>query len=82
MRATECYGSRGFRRLWVGMLKYINLRRHFIHLARSIEQGTHRAVFEPNGEEPYLLIFPHQYARHAASAADIYIIHRDPTTVA
>ena len=30
--------------------KYINVRRYFLYLERSIEKGTQWAVFEPNGE--------------------------------
>jgi phage tail sheath protein FI len=30
--------------------KYVNIRRYFNYLERSIEQGTQWAVFEPNGE--------------------------------
>lgn len=30
--------------------KYVNLRRYFAYLARSIDRGTQWAVFEPNGE--------------------------------
>ena len=30
--------------------KYVNLRRYFAYLERSIERGTQWAVFEPNGE--------------------------------
>src|SRR5229473_1168734 len=31
--------------------KYVNLRRYFAYLERSIDKGTQRAVFEPNGEQ-------------------------------
>ena len=30
--------------------KYVNLRRYFIYLERSLDRGTQWAVFEPNGE--------------------------------
>ena len=30
--------------------KYVNLRRYFAYLERSIDKGTQWAVFEPNGE--------------------------------
>jgi uncharacterized protein len=30
--------------------KYVNLRRYFLYLERSIEKGTQWAAFEPNGE--------------------------------
>jgi uncharacterized protein len=31
--------------------KYVNVRRYFLYLERSIDQGTQWAVFEPNGEK-------------------------------
>jgi phage tail sheath protein FI len=31
--------------------KYLNVRRYFVFLERSIDKGTQWAVFEPNGEE-------------------------------
>ncbi len=31
--------------------KYLNVRRYFVYLERSIDKGTQWAVFEPNGEE-------------------------------
>lgn len=31
--------------------KYVNVRRYFIYLERSIDRGTQWAVFEPNGEQ-------------------------------
>ena len=31
--------------------KYLNVRRYFAYLERSIEKGTQWAVFEPNGPE-------------------------------
>ena len=31
--------------------KYVNLRRYFAYLERSIDRGTQWAVFEPNGEQ-------------------------------
>jgi len=34
-----------------GEWKYINVRRLFLYLRQSIEEGTQWAVFEPNGEE-------------------------------
>lgn len=30
--------------------KYVNVRRYFLYLERSVEKGTQWAVFEPNGE--------------------------------
>jgi phage tail sheath protein FI len=30
--------------------KYVNLRRYFAYLERSVDKGTQWAVFEPNGE--------------------------------
>jgi phage tail sheath protein FI len=51
------FEGRGFR-VWGarsitsdGEWKYINLRRNFAYLGRSIEIGTQWAVFEPNAEE-------------------------------
>ncbi|HEV8474980.1 MAG TPA: phage tail sheath subtilisin-like domain-containing protein [Methylomirabilota bacterium] len=31
--------------------KYVNVRRYFVYLERSIDKGTQWAVFEPNGEQ-------------------------------
>jgi len=31
--------------------KYVNVRRYFAYLERSIDRGTQWAVFEPNGEQ-------------------------------
>ncbi|HYP52152.1 MAG TPA: phage tail sheath subtilisin-like domain-containing protein [Pyrinomonadaceae bacterium] len=49
------FEGRGFR-LWGARTatsdpewKYVNLRRYFIYLERSIDRGTQWAVFEPNG---------------------------------
>ncbi|HEX8499321.1 MAG TPA: phage tail sheath subtilisin-like domain-containing protein, partial [Pyrinomonadaceae bacterium] len=49
------FEGRGFR-LWGARTassdpewKYVNLRRYFIYLERSIDKGTQWAVFEPNG---------------------------------
>ena len=50
------FGRRGFR-LWGARTissdpewKYVNMRRYFAYLERSIDRGTQWAVFEPNGE--------------------------------
>lgn len=50
------FEGRGFR-LWGARTissdpewKYVNLRRYFCYLERSIDRGTQWAVFEPNGE--------------------------------
>ena len=50
------FEGRGFR-LWGARTissdpewKYVNLRRYFAYLERSIDNGTQWAVFEPNGE--------------------------------
>ena len=50
------FEGRGFR-LWGARTatsdpewKYVNLRRYFIYLERSIDRGTQWAVFEPNGD--------------------------------
>ncbi|MBI3328080.1 MAG: phage tail sheath subtilisin-like domain-containing protein [Nitrospinae bacterium] len=51
------FEGRGFR-LWGARTissdpewKYVNLRRYFAYLERSIDRGTQWAVFEPNGEQ-------------------------------
>ena len=51
------FEGRGFR-LWGARTatsdpewKYVNLRRYFIYLERSIDRGTQWAVFEPNGPQ-------------------------------
>jgi hypothetical protein len=51
------FEGRGYR-LWGartissdGEWKYVNLRRYFAYLERSIDRGTQWAVFEPNGEQ-------------------------------
>lgn len=51
------FEGRGFR-LWGARTissdpewKYVNLRRYFCYLERSIDKGTQWAVFEPNGEQ-------------------------------
>ncbi len=50
------FEGRGFR-LWGARTissdpewKYVNLRRYFAYLERSIDKGTQWAVFEPNGD--------------------------------
>jgi uncharacterized protein len=50
------FEGRGFR-LWGARTissdpewKYVNLRRYFVYLERSVDRGTQWAVFEPNGE--------------------------------
>ena len=49
--------GRGFR-VWGARLassdpewKYVNVRRYFAYLERSIDKGTQWAVFEPNGDQ-------------------------------
>lgn len=51
------FEGRGFR-LWGARTissdpewKYVNLRRYFAYLERSVDKGTQWAVFEPNGEQ-------------------------------
>ena len=39
--------------------KYVNLRRYFAYLERSIDKGTQWAVFEPNGERALGQRAPH-----------------------
>jgi phage tail sheath protein FI len=48
-RGFRVWGARGITS--DGEWKYINLRRNFAYLGRSIEIGTQWAVFEPNSEE-------------------------------
>jgi phage tail sheath protein FI len=36
--------------------KYVNVRRYFDYLERSIDQGTQWAVFEPNGEKLWAMV--------------------------
>ncbi len=48
-RGFRVWGARGITS--DGEWKYINLRRNFAYLGRSIELGTQWAVFEPNAEE-------------------------------
>jgi phage tail sheath protein FI len=48
-RGFRVWGARGITS--DGEWKYINLRRNFCYLGRSIELGTQWAVFEPNAEE-------------------------------
>jgi uncharacterized protein len=57
INAFRFFEGRGFR-LWGARTissdpewKYVNLRRYFIYLERSIDRGTQWAVFEPNGEQ-------------------------------
>ncbi len=56
INAFRFFEGRGFR-LWGARTissdpewKYVNLRRYFAYLERSIDRGTQWAVFEPNGE--------------------------------
>jgi hypothetical protein len=48
-RGFRVWGARGITS--DGEWRYINLRRNFAYLGRSIEIGTQWAVFEPNAEE-------------------------------
>jgi phage tail sheath protein FI len=57
INAFRFFEGRGYR-LWGARTissdpewKYVNLRRYFIYLERSIDRGTQWAVFEPNGEQ-------------------------------
>ena len=57
INAFRFFEGRGFR-LWGARTvssdpewKYVNLRRYFAYLERSIDKGTQWAVFEPNGEQ-------------------------------
>jgi phage tail sheath protein FI len=56
INAFRFFDGRGFR-LWGARTissdpewKYVNLRRYFAYLERSIDKGTQWAVFEPNGD--------------------------------
>jgi phage tail sheath protein FI len=56
INAFRYFEGRGFR-LWGARTissdpewKYVNVRRYFAYLERSIDKGTQWAVFEPNGE--------------------------------
>lgn len=56
INAFRFFEGRGYR-LWGARTassdpewKYVNLRRYFAYLERSIDKGTQWAVFEPNGE--------------------------------
>ena len=56
INCIRSFGPRGFR-VWGGRTlsqdpewKYVNLRRYLAFLEASIDRGTRRAVFEPNGE--------------------------------
>ncbi len=56
INCVRFFAGRGYR-LWGARTvtsdpewKYVNLRRYFDYLERSIEQGTQWVVFEPNGE--------------------------------
>jgi hypothetical protein len=57
INAFRFFEGRGYR-LWGARTissdpewKYVNLRRYFAYLERSIDKGTQWAVFEPNGEQ-------------------------------
>jgi phage tail sheath protein FI len=57
INAFRFFEGRGYR-LWGARTissdpewKYVNLRRYFAYLERSIDRGTQWAVFEPNGEQ-------------------------------
>ena len=56
INALRSFSGRGHQ-VWGGRTlssdpewKYVNVRRYFLYLERSIEKGTQWAVFEPNGE--------------------------------
>ncbi len=55
LRHFEGRGIRvwGARTAWSGAeeWKYVNMRRYFAYLERSIERGTQWVAFEPNGED-------------------------------
>ncbi|HSX85384.1 MAG TPA: phage tail sheath subtilisin-like domain-containing protein [Cellvibrio sp.] len=57
INCLRSFAGRGHR-VWGGRTlssdpewKYVNVRRYFLYLERSIDKGTQWAVFEPNGEK-------------------------------
>ena len=50
--------------------KYVNLRRYFAYLERSIDRGTQWAVFEPNGERALGQRPPHDRGLPAQRVAE------------
>ncbi len=50
--------------------KYVNLRRYFAYLERSIDNGTQWAVFEPNGERAVGQRAPHDRGLPAQRVAE------------
>ncbi len=57
INCLRSFSGRGHR-VWGGRTlssdpewKYVNVRRYFLYLERSIDKGTQWAVFEPNGEK-------------------------------
>lgn len=57
INCLRSFAGRGHR-VWGGRTmssdpewKYVNVRRYFLYLEKSIEKGTQWAVFEPNGEK-------------------------------
>ncbi|MEY2529823.1 MAG: uncharacterized protein QOJ05_1913, partial [Verrucomicrobiota bacterium] len=89
--------GRGFR-LWGARTissdpewKYVNLRRYFAYLERSIAKGTQWAVFEPNGDalwadvrraiEDFLLKEFRSGALLGAKPAEAYFVKCDPSTM-
>src|SRR5262249_46708370 len=71
--------------------KYVNLRRYFAYLERSIDVGTQWAVFEPNGERlwdnvrrtvaSFLLNEFHNGALLGAKPEQAYFVKCDRTTM-
>jgi hypothetical protein len=71
--------------------KYVSVRRLIIYLARSIDQGTHWIVFEPNGEalwaavrsdvEDFLLEQWRSGALEGASPEEAFFVRCDRTTM-
>ena len=91
------FEGRGFR-LWGARTissdpewKYVNLRRYFAYLERSIDKGTHWAVFEPNGDalwasirraiESFLLNEFQSGALLGAKPAQAYFVRCDRSTI-
>ncbi len=93
----RCFEGRGFR-LWGARTissdpewKYVNVRRYFAYLERSIAKGTQWAVFEPNGDalwadvrraiEDFLLKEFRSGALLGAKPAEAYFVKCDRSTM-
>ena len=71
--------------------KYVNVRRYFLYLERSIDRGTQWAVFEPNGEslwagvretvEEFLLAEWRKGSLQGAKAEEAFFVKCDRSTM-